>query len=189
MSQSFVLFASPAKHVHVRQSAHGEENAHVRVPFLVHVLQFLELQPQEVIFVGKRTGTVQSDFLVAFNFVDEGLVADVLKVGVDAAAEKNLVVVEVRGEHEIVRGMGKLVVQMRGLQLLRFFEDDVVGLVFRVALHSAAARGDCLELELLEVERYNFAFVSGLSEKKDFSFLDGGQALVDEGRGLVGLLF
>ena len=115
MSQSFVIFASPTEHVNIRKSAHREENAHVWVPFFIHVLEFIEFQAQKVIFVRKWTGTVQSDFLVAFDLIDKGFIAYVLEVGVDTSTEKNLVIAEVRGKHKVVRRMGKLIVKVRGL--------------------------------------------------------------------------
>ena len=171
MSESLIVLASAAKNIDIREFAHGKEDAHVRISFLIHVLEFLELGAEKIIFVRESIGSIKWDFLIVLDLVDERFLTDVLKICVDSSAKEDFLIIEISGKHEIIGRVWELVIKMRCLELLRVLKDDIIGLVLGIALDCTASRRNCLELEFLQVKGNYLALVCRLSEQINFSLL------------------
>ena len=68
--------------------------------------------------------------------------------------------------------MWVFVVKVGCLKLLRLLEYDIAGLVFRVTLDFSASCRNCLELQIMQIKRNYFPFISWLSEHQNFSLLN-----------------
>ncbi len=142
-------------------------------PF-VHILQLIELESKQI----SLRNISWANSLFFSNLVNESLITCVLKISIDPSTQENFLITQICGEHEIIRRVGKLIVEVRCLELLWLLENDICRLVFDVILHFSTAWGNHFELQFLQVKRDYFPFISWLSEQEDLAFLYGRLGLI-----------
>jgi len=134
--QQLVLLIPPPKDVDVAQPTRLEKCTHMRISLLLHARHFLELVTHQTVpLLSARHGLA----LNRRQPEQESLLWEILKSEVDSPAEEDRIVGDESDEHEVVGRVGVIVEQVGSKHLLRFLEDDVLGLVL-------AGRGGDLSL-------------------------------------------